>query len=548
MAKTIAFVTYETPFAPCGGIAAVLGWLPRHLKDVSPADVVVFSPYHHKSEKMRDIEPRLRLAAELNVGFEGDTKQVNVRSCDEGVRWYFFSLEDPHFFAGNRHPFDLPAEVLLRDSLFFGACVRDAVGALMKDGECILLMQDWEGATAALALAGESDKCKLHVTLHNTYDSPVMDDTLRRAGIDPSRCPGETVLQRALPLIQRPFVTVSEQFALDVTEEPFQHDIMVPHLQHLLAENMAGINNGLFEELTEDIAAQLDEMKRGSYQGFSAWKQERRRDVLERYDNLVPSEQQPVWGDLNQFERDAAPWFVLAGRDDPRQKGYDTAAVAIDRFLTAGGDARFLFFPIPGDEGVKGLEFLEVLAKKHPKSVLAFPFIYRDGFRSTLQAATFGVMPSLYEPFGMANSFYANGTVGVARATGGLVQQIVPLRSAACFTEAVAHRAARWHDEELPATGLLYREPDDLPNVVDDLRALNAAAYTIGANRVTERLQYPLFEAMAAALEQALKDSMDIWHNERGAYYRMLTAGILHIEAHFSWSKAAKEYTDLVLP
>lgn len=41
MPKKIAFIAYEPPFAPCGGIAAVMGRLPGYVKDTSGLEVIV---------------------------------------------------------------------------------------------------------------------------------------------------------------------------------------------------------------------------------------------------------------------------------------------------------------------------------------------------------------------------------------------------------------------------------------------------------------------------------------------------------------------------
>ena len=177
---------------------------------------------------------------------------------------------------------------------------------------------------------------------------------------------------------------------------------------------------------------------------------------------------------------------MLAGRDDPRQKGYDVAAAAAAAFLqTPGNDtkAQFLFFPIPGDEGREGLLFLRELADAYPANVLVLPFLFREGYVPALQGGAFGVMPSFCEPFGMANEFHLNGAVGVGRATGGLIQQIVPLRSVPSFTASVERRSSRWHAASAAATGLLYREPDDLPDIVEDWRAFNAAGYRYRPDR-----------------------------------------------------------------
>lgn len=155
-------------------------------------------------------------------------------------------------------------------------------------------------------------------------------------------------------------------------------------------------------------------------------------------DAHTPNEKEPVWGDKMRFRKDDAPWFVMAGRDDPRQKGYDVAAAAIEDYLAVHhGEpdcAQFLFFPIPGDEDLLGLEFLRALAGRYPEDIVAFPFIWLAGFTAALQGAAYGLMPSLYEPFGMANEFnLAGGCVGIGRATGGNLAQIVPLRATAAF-------------------------------------------------------------------------------------------------------------------
>lgn len=51
MPTKLAFVTYETPFAPSGGIAAVMGHLPAFVKKASQFEAIVLTPYHHKIDK-----------------------------------------------------------------------------------------------------------------------------------------------------------------------------------------------------------------------------------------------------------------------------------------------------------------------------------------------------------------------------------------------------------------------------------------------------------------------------------------------------------------
>ena len=227
--------------------------------------------------------------------------------------------------------------------------------------------------------------------------------------------------------------TVSDQFAEDLCDDEFQSKIMAPHLNEMLRPRLLGVNNGPFADLAVDTDV-LHKAAAGDYGPIAKWKTENRKKALSALKDFQPSPERPIWGDLAKFEPDPSLcWFVMAGRDDPRQKGYDIAAAATETFLKGNGQACFFFFPIPGDEGLAGLSFLENLAHEFPENILAFPFRWSDGFIATLRGASFGLMPSLYEPFGMANEFYLNGTLGIGRATGGIIQQIVPLHGVSCL-------------------------------------------------------------------------------------------------------------------
>ena len=78
--------------------------------------------------------------------------------------------------------------------------------------------------------------------------------------------------------------------------------------------------------------------------------------ALEQLRNPLP-DAVTLWGDREAFCTQDGAWIVMAGRDDPRQKGYDVAAAAVDAYLaeqaTGPLACRFLFFPIPGYEGTE---------------------------------------------------------------------------------------------------------------------------------------------------------------------------------------------------
>jgi glycosyltransferase involved in cell wall biosynthesis len=545
MAHCVALVAYETPAAPCGGIAAVLGRLPKYIEKVTARAAVVISPFHHRIERTASLLPKMQKVGEVGVPSGRNMVMVDILRIDQDVPYYFLKAVDARYFAGVKHPYDIDGPSLLRDSLFFGAAVARALRVLSPQEPWLVALQDWETATTALALAGQNLPHRLFVTLHNSYDCDVLDSDLDRVAIDSDRCPGTSILDRAFRLAEHSVFTVSGQFARDLTSDILQREIMAPHLQQHLGGRLIGVNNGPFIDcaVPRDL---LGDAQAGIIEPLKEWKKDRRQAAHKALQALVPSEPEPIWGDPKQFPCDDAPWFVMAGRDDSRQKGYDVAAAAIEHFLFTGGNARFLFFPIPGDEGVGGLGFLRRLAERYPDSVLALPFRFRTGYFAALQGANFGIMPSLYEPFGMANEFYLNGTLGIGRATGGIVEQVIPWRSASSFSRAVEFRAEKYHNTSSFPTGILYRERDNLATAAHDWRAFNAARYDATGeghpDRVSERSAYPLYRSMVEELGLALADGSRLVREQPELYHRMLVEGVGYIERTFSWERAAADY------
>jgi glycogen synthase len=581
--RELILVTYETRFARCGGITAVMNHLPGYLQRASGLSTSVITPFHYRIPETRSLP--VRPVGDISVPFFEDLVTVKIHRHDDGWPWYFldapdyrlpanrrFSYADERFFGGRKHPYDVGSHsseqgaILRRDSLFFGAAVARTLRELGAAAEWTLMLQDWQAASAALALTGPNRPrgLRLFLTLHNSYDNgPVTPEELRAFGIHPDEVPAAanraTMLGRAIPLVEKPLFTVSEQFAHDLTEDLFQSHVMADHLQDELSPpRLVGVDNGPFTSLSVPEEVVSADARPLGYAGLRAWKTKQKAACLKALEAFVPDEERrPVWGDIPRFTetaRDPAdlPWFVLAGRDDPRQKGYDVAAEAVRTFLQQPDTAvraQFLFFPIPGDEGREGLIFLHALAADYPANVLVLPFIFPEGYQAALQGAAFGVMPSFYEPFGMANEFYLNGAVGIGRATGGLLQQIVPLRSIPSFTPSVERRADRWYSMSAAATGMLYREPDDPGGFVGDWRAFNAAGYLSrpDRNRLAERSNYGLFMAMARSLARALTDAVEIYRRPVDAgevppYLAMLVGGIAHIRRKFAWERTAAEY------
>jgi glycogen synthase len=168
--RSNGFVSYESPFAPGGGIAAVMKHLPAHLSQASKSEVIVITPFHRKIQKTVSLEKKMSVVAILQVKFEDRLQDVQLLRLDQDGIWYFLKPADPRLFIGARHPYDVDsADVLTRDALFFGIAAAAAVVTIDKMSNWTLLLQDWEAAPTALAVADvdSSTAIRTFLTLHN---------------------------------------------------------------------------------------------------------------------------------------------------------------------------------------------------------------------------------------------------------------------------------------------------------------------------------------------------------------------------------------------
>jgi glycogen synthase len=552
MTKIIAFLTYETPFAPGGGISAVMKYLPSHIRQACDWPIMVITPFHHNINRTQSLSERMQPLGKIQVPLDGKQVNVEILILEQEGTWIFLHPEDDRIFAGLRHPYDVGKDQeeiknnLLRDALIFGASCVGALSIVDKSAEWVLFLQDWEAATTIFSLEKNKNDLsyRAFLTIHNTYDMHASHLDLHRLAINPNTCPGGTVLERALPFVEDPVFTVSDQFASDLLGDPLQAKVMAPHLVETLSGRLLGVDNGLFANLTID-ADTLEFTRRGDFAQLDHWKAEKQRKALQTLGDYFPTPEKPLWGNPKKLRQDNLPWFVMAGRDDSRQKGYDLAYQAISSFLERNGEACFLLFPIPGDEGLNGLRFLQELAENHPENVLVLPFLFQEGYFAALQGAAFAIMPSFYEPFGMANEFYMNGAVGIGRATGGILQQIIPLRSAAAFSQAVKLRAEKYFPVGSHPTGILFRERDDLPSLVADWKEIARSNYQIdgtGLDRVRQRTSLSLFSEMAKELYISIMDGVRVYNQDPTLYNRMLIEGIDYLRRTFSWQRAAQTY------
>ncbi len=549
--KTCVFVTFETEFAPLGGLAAVMRVLPKRMAEQWNGSCVTITPFFREIVKCRpDVLASIySTGITFTLKFGRETHGIEVWRHEDARGFATYFIDSPGLFnapcdCGDPpgveapcNPYFDPAHPshLLRDALCFCAAVPRALVELRFTRELVLCLQDWETACVAMTAKREARLASVScvLTLHNSYDRRVSAKDLK--AVTTRRLAGRTVLTKMAAFLDGPICTVSQQFARELKQDPVQRKICAPQLQKLFQKRtICGIDNGVFGTLDFPREARAP-AARGRWRPLLDEKAGRRREMIKHLEEYAPPR---AWGSLD-FKDFDGPVFLFFGRDDPRQKGYDVAAAAIQR--VPEGRARYIFTPIPGDEGVEGLSFLKKLAGERAGEVKVFPFRMARGYRALQRGASFMVMCSFYEPFGGATEGYAVGTPVVARATGGLVQQIVPY-PAKSLTGAVKHLGGRYHHDSALPTGLLYRERNlDAEHTERDWRAILNCGYWPRHDRVAERSSIPVFQSMVKQAARALQDAVELYETDQTAYANMMMNGFRMLDK-FSWDEAVRRY------
>ena len=532
--RHIAYCVWENPFAKAGGIFAVATHLPPALR-AAGEDVVLLSPLHRNLATTPDYLG-LNYIGELELPYSGRPQRLELfeHYDAQGNRWVLmqgWGVFDAPGGPGRNNPYAHGHSwFLLRDSMFASQAVPYVLAHLGLRANVVVHAQDWQFAPTALTvkqaiLDGVLDSAAAVLTSHNPYDHTLDDATFAnitgRLGAHRWPLGHDTVYQRMIPLTDAPLSTVSPGFAEELTTDPLQTDHFAAHLQRVYrAHGIVGVDNPLFGQAKPPFSeAALQDYEAGSAQAILAEKSGKRRQMLEI---LATYEDERILGGLDAGGGRSlvslpaeVPVFLMFGRLDPGQKGFDLLARAIEGFRP--GEAKFILTPnVVGDVG-PWLDDLRSLAAKRAGDVAVYPFRVDQGYMEAMAGASFAVMPSLYEPFGAATEAYLAGAPVVARATGGLTGQVVDFRQ-----------------DQSSATGFLFREK--LPLGSSWGAIMNAA-------NPQERVGIPLYAMMAEALYDALQEAAGLWRNSR--VYAGLLANLYPKAVSFSAGKAAAGYRAL---
>ncbi len=527
---TVVFVSFENEYAPVGGLAAVMKFLPLTIS--KSCKTVLITPCFRNIEKTRlAIEAGLIIDTGLSTRLvhNGQFHTIHLleTKSKRGIENFTtFLVESDRFFLAGVNPYidTWRFDALFEDSYFLCKAVPAVLELVSQrfPPPYKISLHDWETALVAKTMEySQPHECFL--TLHNPYDTDLRGDP-----------DGRTVLQFTIPLMQG-LSTVSEEFAFELTNDVLQRDCRAEKIQLQLKDlKPVGINNGNFVPLNfpEDVKSQDEilEVKKHARNAFDA--------ILQGREDLIPK-----WGRKIDLAGDDRPIFLIFGRDDPKQKGFDVAATAVHRLLSNIGDdaGHFIFTPIPGENGLDGIAYLEDLGNEFPENVMVFPSRMSAGYAELQKAATYLIMPSYYEPFGAATEGFANGVPVIARATGGLIQQVRPVNAARLPNNVLA-RLKHYHGSKLnKPTGFLYREHLST-ETADNWR------YLLGTDFKARRPIHepvnklnPVFWSMVMELGDVLAEALHYYIDNKAGYCEMIRNGI-ELFKEFTWETAAEKY------
>jgi glycogen synthase len=531
--NTVVCCSFESRFAKSGGLAAVITNILPFLKEINHIpSVILMTPFY---SKIMD-ETRLQsTGTSFYVPYNKKTVRVeifeytwNYERPGIGTLKEYYLKADGFFEAHNRlhDPYmydslnaERNAALQSDNSLFFCKAVPLALNALSIRENIVFHLHEWQTALISLTakeamLDGTLESCGTVQTMHNSYDSRIpwnilsnIFDRYRGRNIPGPRAVELSAYQIGLQLVDAPITTVSDHFAEELTSDIIQTAHYAPHLQNIMKKSgVFGVNNGMFIEFSPEFPKgdkhTLDEVR--------GIKLKMRKALLRVLSTYNPPER---FGELTYKRKtisrlpDDIPVLAMSGRLDPAQKGYDVFLRAVEKF--SEDEIKVILTPMPVN--LSDLDYFYEIACKCRGNITVFPVRLQKGYHELQTGATFGIMPSIYEPFGAAVEYMASGTVNIGRATGGLVDQ-------------VDHTCGFLYKE----AAVFYTEE-------------NVREFVDSSHMIQARKTNPWAQSMADNLYEVIRRAVNVYQNRPEEYYQMILNGFKKA-GRFNWVTSAKKY------
>jgi len=538
------FCSFESRFAKSGGLAAVTTKILPYLKEVNNiSNVILLTPFYPNFVPPNKLKPT---GLSIEVPFNKKSHKVEILKYVQNYEqpaggsieeFYlkadgFFEsknkLNDPYIY--NENDREESDAALRENSMFFCQAAPFVLQKLEFNKNTLFHLQDWEtiliALTAKTAMLDGILKSGASVcTLHNPFDSGWLKldslakilDSERSKKITENLKDDLTAHKIGLSLVDGALTTVSKNFAKELKQDILHTGHFAPHLQTIFGKSkIKGVNNGMFVDFPPEFCefakpSKSPKISKTKINRVRKTKLEKRAELLKILDEYHPPQRFGKMtyknGPLTHLPEDV-PIMLMSGRLDPNQKGFDIFLRALNKFKE--DEIKVVLSPLPVRES--DLDIFRKVAESSQGNVIVFPVRMEKGFHELQIGSTFGLMPSIYEPFGAAIEYMVNGTLVIARKTGGLIDQI---------------------DHEI--NGFLFKESKRNYNLK------NIKSFMKASGHIELRQTNPWCQDMVDSLYKILKRAIKLYQKENEKYYEMVLNGFMKAQS-FDWKTSAKEY------
>ncbi len=410
---SVLFVSSEcAPFAKVGGLADVVGSLPKVLKEQG-CDVRVIMPFYRKI-KQKHLESAVLLRwAMIKLGWRTQYSGLYTMNY-EGIQYYF--IDNEYFFGHDKVYIDYTFDI--ERFCFFQRAVLEALGEPMNFEPDILHCNDWQAGMIPCLLyyhyktSGYHLNMKTVLTIHNLKYQGIHSKEMISDLLDlPHECINENgILHRGDPNFLKAGIVYSD--AITTVSETYAKEI-------LTTEYGEGLDGILREKINKIY---------GIVNGIDTFEYNPENDTAlpEKYNIETVFKNKPICkkGLQKELNLSQSPQIPLLGMVTRLvdQKGLDLILYVLDEILDTSAQVAILGTGDPYYENA----LTDISLKR--KDCLSASITFDNQLAHRIYAGCdMFIMPSLFEPCGLSQMISMHyGTIPIVRETGGLKDTVIP--------------------------------------------------------------------------------------------------------------------------
>ncbi|MDR0854569.1 MAG: glycogen synthase GlgA [Clostridiales Family XIII bacterium] len=408
MTKVLIVASEGMPFVKTGGLADVVGALPKSLLAVA-VDVAVMMPKHSKIKAEHEAELKTIYASTIMLGWR--EKYLGIQTLvKNGVTYYFIDNED--YFGG---PVYLGGDAENEQYLYFCKAVCEALPHIGFDPD-VLHLNDWHTGMIPFLLKEQyghryEKPKKTLFTIHNIkFQGQMSFEFMSDILSIPPRYYIPTLLEadgcanmmKAGLVYADKISTVSPNYANEIMNRYF--GMGMEGILSARRQDVSGILNGI------DTVEFNPEKDSAIAENYSA------NDIRGKL-----SCKKALISEFNLDIKTTTPIISMVTRLTS-QKGLDLVQYVLEELLHE--DVAFVMLG-SGDEVYQ--DFFNYIAAKYPANTGVYIGYDEDLAHRIYSGADFLLMPSEFEPCGLSQMIAQRyGNLPIVRETGGLVDTVSP--------------------------------------------------------------------------------------------------------------------------